>query len=154
MKIPARGCEQSESELNNFLRGHRVLHVDRRWVEVGENSYWALCIDYLDGLNSSSSTWPSNRRANQVDYKEVLSPEEFTQFSGLRTLRKELAAENAVPVYSVMTNEQLARIVQEEIKDQEGLLKIPGLGEAKVSKYGKQILAFMNSTEVKSDETG
>lgn len=143
-KIPARGCEQIEAELNAFLGAQRILSVDRRFVEAGENSFWALCIDYLDGATIASSRQSSHRRPGQIDYREVLSPEDFSRFSELRTLRKELATDNAVPVYSVMTNEQMARIVQEKITDRRALLKIPGLGEAKVAKYGDRIVAVMH----------
>jgi hypothetical protein len=37
-QIPARGCATAESELNSFLSSHRVLTIDRRWVDLGECS--------------------------------------------------------------------------------------------------------------------
>ena len=55
LQIPARGCKQIESEMNLFLQSHRVLTVDRRLVDAGEKSFWAICIDYLEGAERSTS---------------------------------------------------------------------------------------------------
>jgi hypothetical protein len=52
--VPARSPELAQAELNAFLRGHRVLTV-HRWVELGDNSYWALCVDYLETAGSAAT---------------------------------------------------------------------------------------------------
>jgi hypothetical protein len=46
--IPVCHGDWAERELNEFLRTHRVLAVERRWVDRGENSFWAVWVDYLD----------------------------------------------------------------------------------------------------------
>jgi hypothetical protein len=46
---------------------------------------------------------------SQVDYKEILSSSEFTVFSELRRIRKEISQTEAVPAYAIFTNEQLAQ---------------------------------------------
>jgi superfamily II DNA helicase RecQ len=154
LQLPARGCEQSEEELNSFLRSHRVLAIDRRWVDQGENSFWAICIDYLDAPNrKEGGGTASSAGRNRVDYRQILSPEQFTQFVALRDLRKEIAGEDSVPVYAVMTNEQLAQVVQREVTDKSALLAIPGLGEAKVEKYGQRVLDFLKQDGATSDAT-
>jgi hypothetical protein len=33
--VPIQNAEQAEAELNGFLRSHKVLSIDRRWVEQG-----------------------------------------------------------------------------------------------------------------------
>ena len=42
--IPIGYGDWAERELNSFLRSHRVLAVDRQWVDQGENSFWALWV--------------------------------------------------------------------------------------------------------------
>ncbi len=107
--VPARSPELAQAELNAFLRGHRVLTVDRRWVELGENSYWAICVDYLESAGSSAQNQQGkNGSRNKIDYRERLSAEDFAIFARLRQLRKEISQAEAVPVYMVFTNEQLA----------------------------------------------
>ena len=46
--VPCRGGVSEEADLNGFLRGHRVLSVQRELVTDGAASYWALCVDFLD----------------------------------------------------------------------------------------------------------
>ncbi len=46
--IPALHAGWVERELNAFIGSHRVLSVDRHWVDQGQNSYWAVWVDYLD----------------------------------------------------------------------------------------------------------
>ena len=45
--IPVRAPEASEQELNRFLSSHKILTIDRHFVDQGSSSFWALRIDYL-----------------------------------------------------------------------------------------------------------
>ena len=74
--IPVRDAGSAASELNAFLRNHRVLAVDRRWVDQGADSYWSFCVDYLE---LTSGTIVSGRvpKGRGKDYREILSPEDF-----------------------------------------------------------------------------
>lgn len=47
-RVPSRGCEASEHDLNNFLGSHNILNVSREFVGAGENSFWCFCVDYLE----------------------------------------------------------------------------------------------------------
>jgi hypothetical protein len=68
--VPIQNAEQAEAELNGFLRSHKVLSIDRRWVEQGSTSFWTFCVNYLDGQTTGSV---GDRGARgKVDYKEVL----------------------------------------------------------------------------------
>ena len=104
--VPIQDTGQAEAELNAFLRSHKVLSIDRRWVEQGSTSFWTFCVDYLDGQATGSG---GDRGARgKVDYKEVLSADEFTVFAKLRDVRKEIAQAEAVPVYTIFTNDAAA----------------------------------------------
>ena len=61
--------------------------------------------------NTGGSAAPGEARG-KVDYREVLSPEQFAAFVKLRALRQAIAKDEAVPVYVIFTNEQLAAMVQ------------------------------------------
>jgi superfamily II DNA helicase RecQ len=127
-------------ELNLFLRSHRVLAVERRLIEDGVNSLWTFCVEYLDGI-AATSFKPDVR----VDYKEVLTPVEFARFSRLRELRKTLAEQETVPPYAVFTNEQLAALVRLDRPTKLAMAAVPGIGEAKVAKYGERFLAELET---------
>ena len=86
------------------------------------------------------ATAGADGKANKVDYKEVLSEEDFAVYAKLRDLRKELAERYSVSVYSVFNNKQLAEMVQERITSKTALQKITGVGEARATKYGEPFL--------------
>ena len=116
------------------------MQVDRTFVSAPAAG-WAFCIEYLDGPVDGG-----RRSGKRIDYKELLSPDQFTVFSRLRETRKRLAEEEGVPVYAVFTNEQLAAIVRAGIKEVSGLTKIQGVGEAKTEKYGAAMVAAIAET--------
>ena len=143
-QVSVRDSGLSEEELNRFLRGHRVLSVDRRWVDLGTESFWSFCVDYLETVQSSGpGARPLGESRGKVDYREVLSPEQFAAFVKLRTLRQTIAKDDAVPVYVIFTNEQLAAMVQKGAASKADLGKIDGVGEARIQKYGDRFLACL-----------
>lgn len=88
-------------ELNGFPRSRWVLSVDRRWVEEGSSSFWSFCVNYLEASSAATGDGRQSVQRGKVDYKEVLSPEEFAVFARLREVRMEIAAAEAVPVNTV-----------------------------------------------------
>jgi superfamily II DNA helicase RecQ len=138
--LPIKNLGAAEAEMNAFLRGHRVLAVKKEFVADGENSFWTFCVEYLDGIGAGALL-PGGRP--KVDYKEVLKPEEFEVFSRLRDWRKSVAEKEGVPVYTVLTNEQLAQMVQKQVKSKAGLKEIEGVGDARVEKYGDALVQLL-----------
>ena len=139
--IPVSAPAIPQAELNAFLAQHRVLVVERRFVDLGAGSFWAICVDVIAaGVRPGGRDIISSGR-NRIDYKQVLSPDEFLGFSRLRDLRKEIATAEAVPVYAVFTNEQLARVVQTRCQSKADLEAVEGIGAARIEKYGMQLLA-------------
>ena len=126
--IPVHDHSDAKAQLNAFLGSHRVVAIDRRFVDQGVQSFWAICVDYIAG---SPGKGGSNASRERVDYKEKLTPEEFRVFAQLRDLRKELAQAEAVPVYTIFSNDQLARMVTDRATTREALEKIDGVGDAR-----------------------
>ncbi|MGA2254169.1 MAG: hypothetical protein ABSG53_05860 [Thermoguttaceae bacterium] len=88
--VPVHDSSAFEEELNGFLNGHKVVSIDRQLIDQGINSFWAICVGYLSHAPGETGHNP-NLSHNRVDYKTILSPDEFVVFSRLRELRKELA---------------------------------------------------------------
>jgi superfamily II DNA helicase RecQ len=151
--VPIQSTAEAEAELNAFLGSHKVLAVDRQWVDQGANSFWAVCVDYLvEGGSASPPKVLSGR--SRVDYKEILEPAEFEVFSRLRGLRKEIATREAIPIYTVFTNEQLARFIQLRCRTRADLGRVNGVGEARLEKYGEKLLEFLNTLPEQADAAG
>ena len=143
-KIPCRGCTETEAELNLLLRSFKIFSVDRRWIDLGLESCWAICVDYLERSMAPVVKLSSDADVrSKVDYKTILNDADFRVFSRLRDLRKEIAQAEAVPVYTIFTNEQLAKIVQNRADSKSELEKINGVGGARLSKYGDRIIEFL-----------
>jgi superfamily II DNA helicase RecQ len=148
--VPVHDSSAFEQDLNGFLARHKVVSIDRHLIDQGANSFWAICVDYLSHTPGDGSQ-NLNLSRNRVDYKTILSPEEFVVFSRLRELRKELAQTEAVPVYALFTNEQLAQMVQRRCRSKTDLAQIEGIGESKVDKYADRILPLLLAMEARPD---
>ena len=138
--IPLKSAEEVETELNHFLRSQRVLTVHREFVSQGENSFWTMAVEYLSGSTEKTQKTSGKKR---VDYREVLSPEDFALFVKLRDWRKQAAEKEAVPVYTIFTNEQLAEMAKRKVKSKADMKEISGVGEARVKNYGDAVLGIM-----------
>ena len=61
-------------------------------------------------------------------------------FQRLRALRRALADGEGVPAYIVFSDAVLARMATTRPADEAGLLAIPGIGPAKLARYGAAFL--------------
>ena len=139
-QIPTCGDELLEGELNAFLASKAVVDVRQEFVEAEGGAQWCFSIRWRDGSLAKDS---QKRAKAVVDYKEVLSPEDFVTFARLRDIRKELAKTEQVPAYAIFTNEQLAEIAKALPVSANALSKIEGVGENRVEKYGVQFLKVL-----------
>ena len=147
--VPALDPGEAETELNRFMRGHRVVTNTRELAVGSGGPVWCVAVEYIDApvAAGAGAGGDANARRSKVDYREVLPPAEFARFSKLRDLRKKMAEEEAVPVYAVFTNEQLALIAQKQPKTAAALQEVDGVGEGKAKKYGDRVLAVLASME-------
>ena len=43
-RIPVHEPDAASEDLNRFLVGHRILAIDRKFIDNGDNSDWAICM--------------------------------------------------------------------------------------------------------------
>ena len=137
--VPIQGGDDAAEELNRFLGSHRIVSIDRQFVQDGPGSAWAFCVTYI----RSSSRPDAVGKRGKVDYREVLSEQDFAVFARLRALRKTLADREGVPAYALFTNEQLAEMVQRRVRTADALSEIAGVGASRVEKHGEDFLAIL-----------
>ena len=68
-------------------------------------------------------------------------------FERLRALRREIAQEQSVPPYVVFHDSTLRHMARLRPSTPEGMLEVPGVGQAKMEKYGEQFLAALGEGE-------
>jgi len=142
--IPTLDDQDASDEMNRFMQSVKLVQVHREFVNLGGSSYWAFAIEYLSG---ESVTPKSKRLKATIDYKEVLSPEDFAVYARLRDWRKETALREGVPPYVVFTNEQLATMVKKQVSLISDLQAMDGVGDARVKKYGIAVIQIIGDKD-------
>ena len=146
--IPASGTPASQDDLNAFLRGHKVTSVSKALEVVAGSPVWCFCVEWLEGAPVPSAV--RGQRSKKIDYKEVLSEDDFATYAKLRDVRKALAEAEAIPVYAVCTNETLADLARQRPKTVAAARKAKGFGEAKAEKYGQALVDAISAADTKS----
>ena len=142
--IPAMDPAAAAGELNRLIDSHSIVQVERKLVVQDNGTVgWAVCVEYLKASGATRSK--SAAQPPRVDYREVLSPEDFAMYSALRALRKEEAERGRQPLYAYMSNDQMAEIARTKPSTMEELEKIEGLGRTRLRKFGQLILEFHGS---------
>lgn len=148
--IPILENDNMLQEMNSFLATHRVVDVEQ--VCVGER-YWTFCVRYVQsGGEGNNNQWKgSGATQKKIDYKTVLSENEFARFSELRAIRKRLAEEDGIPAFAVFTDAELASFSKLEEMSVTALTKTEGVGKQRAKNYGEKLLSLY--FEPKNDET-
>jgi ATP-dependent DNA helicase RecQ len=93
---------------------------------------------------STRSGNPRNRRrVASLGPAETLPPEVQARFDALRAWRRDRAAEQRVPPYVIFQDRTLAEIARVEPSSLEALGRISGVGQSKLDRYGKAVLALL-----------
>lgn len=126
---------ETQEDLNKFLRGHKVLSIQKEY-DVNRG-VWSFAVEYLE---NSSPEVSLGKSAEKIDYKEILNPEEFERFAELRKRRKKIAAEEAIPAFAVFTDRELSEMSKFNDLSFSDLIGIDGINKGRASRFGKRIL--------------
>lgn len=141
--ISSISSESNLEQINRFLRGHKVLDIDKQFYTTSDSvGHWSLFVTYLPTAGDVNNVIQEKRE--KVDYKTVLSETDFVKFSKLRAIRKQLAADDAVPAYAVFTDAELSQIAQLSSIEEKTVMKINGIGEKRIEKYGRLLCERFN----------
>ncbi len=90
---------------------------------------------------------PTRARSTGPRPADMLDATERSRFEQLREVRRLLAQEQGVPAYVVLDDTGLAALAREVPTDAAGLLRIPGIGQVKLERYGEALLAALRELE-------
>ena len=142
--IPLFDNSVATEELNAFLRGQKVLTIDKQQVVTDGQAFWTFCVTYLP-QNAVGSAGQGQQRVAKTDYKEVLDEKTFAVFSQLRSIRKQIAEQEAVPAYAIFTDSELSEIAKLESIDMIAIQTVPGIGVKRAEKYGSVLSEKYNA---------
>ncbi len=112
-----------------------VLNPEARSALKGEKVI-ELAVPRLQAISKSSNSAKGRSRKDDYDYDEVL-------FAKLRTLRKTIADAQGVPPYVVFNDASLAEMAEQQPQTPYELLRVNGVGERKLEKFGDDFLALI-----------
>ncbi|MDB5421763.1 MAG: ATP-dependent helicase RecQ, partial [Brevundimonas sp.] len=125
---PLVGLGEAEA-VRAVYRGERVIEVARAPRSV----------------ESDRSSGRERVRNDRNAAVEALSDEVRARFEVLRAWRRERAAEQAVPPYVIFQDKTLLEIAQKQPRDLDRLAAISGVGQSKIDRYGKAVLAALDA---------
>ena len=144
-RITISSPERSEGELNAFLRGHRILSVDRHFCS-DQGGYWALIVEYAED-GHADMVRPSKRR-ERASVTDELSDVEKARFERFRKKRYEVSLERGIPAYAIFTDKELAILSRLEELSFEGVKSLKGISPAHLEDNLHCLI------EEQADETG
>ena len=139
-------AETSSERLNSFLRQNTVLSIDKKFVESGGESFFAVLVEY--DAQAPDTKYDKKER---VDYAKILKEHEFACFNELREYRNKAAKEQGLPPYVIFTNEMAEKMVRLNEPSKVALSKIDNFGESKMIKYGDTIIDILKRFAVKQE---
>lgn len=141
--IAAQAPESGQDALDAFCAQHRIVALDKQFVGQGTESFWSVCVTFVPGGESALA---AAGKRDRIDYKEVLSEQDFAVFAELRNLRKAMSEQEGVPAYALFTNEQLAEMVTKRVATLAAMGEIEGVGKSRLEKYGGPFIGLLKAS--------
>ena len=133
------GDTEALEKCNLFLRSNKILAVESSFAS-SHNMKWSVFIKYI----------PSNQKkivhahTDRIDYKEVLSEQEFARFAKMRDARKVMSEEMQIPAYVIFTNEELSQLSKLDKLTIENISSVDGIGVKKKERFGQRFIELYN----------
>jgi len=142
-----------DSAVAGFLADKEVLSISDHFFVKDEVPYLALVVRYRAAPVPAPAEAP---RAGQRDesWRELLAEADWPLFNTLRAWRAERAKQAGIPPYVICNNRQLAEVVSARPTTLAALGRMEGIGEAKLRKYGKDLLALIAGEAKRQPERG
>jgi superfamily II DNA helicase RecQ len=143
-----------ERKLNDFLGATNVKRVFASLANPPEGPLWSVLFFYEGGAQVTQNTPASpsvaaisDRRTSDVpmDSGAPLTGEQVKSIVALKKWRTDQAALEGVPLYMVAQNRWLEEMVRMPVRTVDDLMKVRGLGEWRVQKYGAKIVEILNT---------
>lgn len=135
--------------LSEFLVDKELIGIVEHFFEHDGASYLALVIKF----NCAEAVGREFGLSRKQGWREMLQESELGLFGLLREWRTKKSQSEGVPPFVLFTNLQLAQIVKTRPQTASDFLKIPGLGRAKLDKYGAELLAITKMEPIDGDRS-
>lgn len=141
IRLSTENLQTDIDNLNAFMSSVTLKKTAAQLVG-GPTNFWSVLIFY-DNLDADKT----GRSSSKIAVKSVseLTEDENRVYGFLKQWRADKADELNVPRFMVLHNSVLMSVAKAKPKTPDDLLKIKGFGDRKISKYGEDIIALLNS---------
>jgi superfamily II DNA helicase RecQ len=143
-----------DSMVAGFLADKDVLSIRDHFFIKDDTPYLTLVVRYRAAALPVSAEVAKPEQKRDESWREALTEADWPLFNTLRNWRSERAKREGIPPYVICNNRHLAEIVKTRPRTLAALGKIEGVGEAKLKKYGKELLALIIGEPTKNQEAG
>ena len=106
-------------------------------------------VEYTENEGGKSAYTMSSK----IDWRDVLNPSQFAVYDLLRKTRKEIGDKTKIPLYGILSNEQLALMAKNPPKIKEDFLKIKGVNEQKYKQWEEIFIKAIEKALVSAEES-
>lgn len=159
-RLEAEYVVADQQALNAFLNNVTVKSTSTQFVN-GNPDYWSILVFYENGENEKLNEEvtvapPKSKPAKKEKAKEEpplptetvatdLSEEEQQIALALRTWRKDKSNELQQPEFMIFPNATLNALAKGKPRSMNDLEKIKGMGPAKITRFGDDLMAILNA---------
>lgn len=136
-----------DSAIAGFLADKEVLSIKDHFFVKDDVPYLALVVCYRAPAAPPAASTPKAGQKRDESWRDLLSEVDWPLFNALRGWRGDRAKKEGIPPYVICNNRQLAELVKARPTTLAGLGEVEGIGEAKLKKYGKEILALLAGSD-------
>ena len=135
----------NDEEVQSFIDDKEVLSVNDQFFIHENHPYLMLIVTYREVNNDfGRKRYPVDKKKIK-EWRTILDDKEKTVYDALKKWRAERSKLEAVPLFIICKNQQMAFIAREKPLSLEALKKIDGIGEKKAKQYGEAILKIVKA---------
>lgn len=151
---PATG-RFNDDPVRDFIADKEVASIGDHFFVKDDAPFLVLVVRYRIGgpVAAPQVPAPAGQRQRDESWRTTLDPADWPLFNTLRDWRGERARVEGIPSYVVCNNRQLADVVNKRPVSLTDLGHIDGFGDAKLKKYGAEILAILAKAGPRPPET-
>lgn len=146
IRLDSAHFKDDQDRVNSFLETVKFKKSAVSFVE-GEPHFWAVLVHYEEISQSGKELGKSRTSADKkpAPSRADLNPEELELANQLKKWRLKQAEIESLPAFMILSNADIYNVARARPQSVEDLIELKGFGEKKISRYGDDIIALLNS---------
>jgi superfamily II DNA helicase RecQ len=124
--------------LQEFIAEREVIEFSEHFFIHEKTPYLTIIISYREISHDEKG-----KVSRKHDPRSELDDKERNAYDALRVWRSARAKQEGIPPYMIVNNMQIAKMIKLKAMTKSDLAGIRGIGEAKTSAYGEDILRIL-----------